>query len=171
MRLEFIAQWALYSFFFYHRCHAKCVISFSLFSHGDPDGRSISNFCRFVSSCRWWITLTDYTASNCFVSKNQFCNVSFIEGMLALKRASLVSAFQTVYCAPLQKTSVQYSSSEHTVQNCETKPVQSQHSLKRKLIHGCTLKFTLIIHAMQSYKHHLENHCYTFFLKPHCLHF
>ena len=45
---------------------------FSLFSC-DPDGRSISNFYRFVSLC------LDYTKSlHCqqlFVSKNQFCNV------------------------------------------------------------------------------------------------
>ena len=54
-RLEFIAQWAFYSFLFWHRCNAKFVIGFSLFSR-DPDGRSISNFYRFVSLCIWWIT-------------------------------------------------------------------------------------------------------------------
>ena len=68
-RLEFIAQWAFYSFLFWHRCNAKFVVSFSLFSR-DPDGRLISNFYRFVSSCIWWITLRSYMASNCFVSKN-----------------------------------------------------------------------------------------------------
>ena len=52
--------------------HAKCVIGFSLFSR-DPDGWSISNFYRFVSLCIWWLTLSAYTASNCFVSKNQTC--------------------------------------------------------------------------------------------------
>ena len=54
-RLEFITQWAFYPFVFWHRCNAKFVISFLLFSH-DADGRSISNFYRFVSSCIWWIT-------------------------------------------------------------------------------------------------------------------
>ena len=49
-RLEFIAQWAFYSFLFWHRCNAKFVIGFSLFSR-DPDGRLISNFYRFVSLC------------------------------------------------------------------------------------------------------------------------
>ena len=34
----------------FNRCHAKCVISFSLLFH-EPDGRSISNFYRFVSLC------------------------------------------------------------------------------------------------------------------------
>ena len=79
-RLEFIAQRAFYSFLFWHRCNAKFVIGFSLFSR-DSDGRSISNFYRFVSSCIWWITCSAYTASNCFVSKNQFCNVplSFVQ--------------------------------------------------------------------------------------------
>ena len=55
LRLEFIAQWAFYSFLFWHRCNAKFVIGFSLVSR-DPDGWSISNFYRFVSLCIWWIT-------------------------------------------------------------------------------------------------------------------
>ena len=56
---------------FFNQCHAKCVIGFSLFSR-DPDSRLISNFYRFVSLCIWLITSNAYTASNCFVSKNQF---------------------------------------------------------------------------------------------------
>ena len=51
--LEFIAQWAFYSFLFWHRCNAKFVIGFSLLSC-DPDVRSISNFYRFV--ILWRIT-------------------------------------------------------------------------------------------------------------------
>ena len=49
-------------------------IGFSLFSR-DPDGHTTSNFYRFVSLYRWSITQIDYTASNCFVRKNWFCNV------------------------------------------------------------------------------------------------
>ena len=75
-RLEFIAQWAFDSFLFWHRCNAKFVIGFSLFSR-DPDGRSISNFYRFVSLC-----MVDYIkcvhCQQLFVSKNQFCNVPLI---------------------------------------------------------------------------------------------
>ena len=42
--------------FVWHRCNAKIVIGFSLFSR-DPDGRSISNFYMCVISlCKWWIT-------------------------------------------------------------------------------------------------------------------
>ena len=44
--LEFITRWAFYSFLFWHRCNAKFIIVFSLFSC-DPDGRLISNFYRF----------------------------------------------------------------------------------------------------------------------------
>ena len=84
LRLEFIAQWAFYSFLFWHRCNARFVIGFSLFSR-DPDGRSISNFYRFVSLCIWWITLSAYTASNCFVCKNQYCNVPLINCLFSLQ--------------------------------------------------------------------------------------
>ena len=78
LRLVLIAQWVFYLFLFWHWCNAKCVNDFSLFSR-DPDGQSISNFYRFVSLCIWRITQSDYTASNCFVSKNQFCNVPLMD--------------------------------------------------------------------------------------------
>ena len=55
LRLEFIAQWAFYSFLFWHRCNAIIVIGSSVF-YRDQDGQSISNFYRFVSLCIWWIT-------------------------------------------------------------------------------------------------------------------
>ena len=66
----------LFLFLFWLRCNAKFVSGFQLFSR-EQDGRLISNFYRFVSLCVWWITLSAYTAINCFVSKNQFCNVPF----------------------------------------------------------------------------------------------
>ena len=75
-----------------HRCHAKCVIGFSLFSR-DLDGRSISNFYRFVSLCIWWITLSAYTASYCFVRKKQFCNIPL-----------MVSPRKITPCGPIKES-------------------------------------------------------------------
>ena len=67
------------------------------------------------------------------------CKISF-EGMLALKRAGLVLPFRTVYSARLQEKLI-----THT----------------KIFSHGCTRKFTihvfaLIVHTMQSFKHHLS---------------
>ena len=64
-RLEFIAQWAIYSFSFWHRCNAKFVIFFPPFSR-DPDSRSFSNFYRFVSVC-----MVDYI--KCSHCQQLFC--------------------------------------------------------------------------------------------------
>ena len=55
---------------------------------------------------------------------------------------------------------------ECTVRNVETKPFQSQHSLIRELLHGCSRKFTiyleflLILHTKQSFKHHFPRFSY-----------
>ena len=63
--------------FVLNQCHAKCPISLSLFSR-DPDWPielKLPQVCHFRL---WWIyhyKKKAYSASNCFVSKNQFCNV------------------------------------------------------------------------------------------------
>ena len=72
-RLEFSAQWAFSWFVFIRVMQNVYVIGFSLF-YLDPDGLSISNLYRFFSLCIWWTTSSAYNASNCFVSKNRFCN-------------------------------------------------------------------------------------------------
>ena len=76
--LEFIAQWAFHSFFCLHQSHAKCVLWVFHYFLVTPDGRSIPNFYRFVSLCSGGLHSVFYTASKCFVSKNQFCNVPLI---------------------------------------------------------------------------------------------
>ena len=83
--MEFIAQWAFYSFLFWHRCNAKFVIRFSLFSR-DPDGRSISNLYRCVILCIWWIQVLTLPV-NCFVSKKQFCNVPLKKGIINISNS------------------------------------------------------------------------------------
>ena len=63
------------------------LVFVTVFSWTKPDGRSFSNFYRLVSLCTQCITLSAYTASNCFIreKKKQFCikcafnnNLSFI---------------------------------------------------------------------------------------------
>ena len=49
---------------------------------------AISNFCRFVSLCIWWITLSAYITSDCFVSKKQFCNVPLMVLALSVTEKS-----------------------------------------------------------------------------------
>ena len=45
----------------------KATGTFYSFFFSSSDGRSISNFYRFVSLSIWWITLSAYTTKNCFV--------------------------------------------------------------------------------------------------------
>ena len=67
------------------------------------------------------------------------CKISF-EGVVALKRAGVVSTSWKVYSARLQEKSMLFVERRN-----QTSSFQSHHSFKRVFTHGCTRKFTILI--------------------------
>ena len=105
--LEFIAQWAFYSFFFLHRCHGKKWIGFSLFFSGPrwPIDFKLLQICQFIY-------LVDYIkclhCQQLFCQQNQFCNVPlnviFTEGKSELSFIFSLSTCLVLFFFPTQVT-------------------------------------------------------------------
>ena len=85
------------------------------------------------------------------------CKKNSFERGLALKRAGLVLTFKTVYSACLQ---------EYTVHNVDTKPALFRaNTPSKEFLHmvvpaSFIVIVTLILHTMQSFKHHLHEVCH-----------
>ena len=112
-------------FILLHRCHAKCVSSFSF-------GRSTLNFNKFSV-----YVFGRYTANNCVVSKTRFCNVPFnsVRCFTKSNTISLVFYIHIFFFKPNKKISEFIFIHHHILcdKRCHLKLV-NQNGIKTKAI-------------------------------------